>query len=197
MKWVVLAIVLFVIGYTLVMIFFRKPGQAHQPYDDAKQRAKTARLVAAGYQQVLLSAERPADPAPSKIVIGHTKANVTAASGGIDSELAIALAERPLMAESITQVTATADSDAKEPYRVLFSATLRDHKRMISGGVLFRRANQLYLLPIFEPIQGQLLARTKETTVILTVPAGVIPPGKYQTTLIGENSSRRWDISLK
>jgi len=43
MKWVVVAIVVFVAGYTVVNLLFRKPGRAYRPYQDAQDRA--TRLV--------------------------------------------------------------------------------------------------------------------------------------------------------
>jgi len=58
MKWIVVAIVIFVIGYTIVNVFFRKAGRAYRPYQDAQDRATTARLVAAGWQKIPVDIRR-------------------------------------------------------------------------------------------------------------------------------------------
>lgn len=197
MKWVVLSIVLFIAGYTVVMVFFRKPGPAHKPYEDAANRATVSRLLAAGFQRIPIAAERPADPSSSRILEGSPRANVATVAGGLDPDLDFALAEKPLLAESFQQVTAAASTGNAEPYRVLFTASLKDHKRVISGGMLLRKEGQLFLLPVFEPLRGELLARTKETTVVLTIPAGTLKPGRYTTVLVGEKSSRRWELSIR
>ena len=60
MKWIVLAIVLFLVPYTFITLHFRKPGPGYLPYQDSKQRATLAKV---GYQRITLSVDRPADPA--------------------------------------------------------------------------------------------------------------------------------------
>lgn len=197
MKWVVLSIVLFIAGYTIVMFLYRKPGPAYRPYQDATNRATVSRLLAAGFQRGSLAAERPADPSTSKILEGRSPAAISAAPGGLDPDLEFALAEKPMLAEAIRQVTAAGASYYSAPYRVLFTASLKDHKRVISGGQFFKKEDQLFLLPEFEPIRGELLARTKETTAVLTIPAGTLKPGVYQTTLVAEKGSRCWRLTVK
>src|SRR5438105_3708911 len=54
MKWIALAILLFIVPYTYLTLHFRKPGKAFEPYADLSKRANTARLLSAGYQRIPL-----------------------------------------------------------------------------------------------------------------------------------------------
>ena len=196
MKWVVLAIVLGLAGYTYLTLRYRKPGPAFQPYQDAVNRTTVSRLLSSGYQRIALAVERPADPQRTSVVLGGY-ASATTASSGLPPELDHALVGKPLLAETITAVTAAAEVTAAQPYRIQFSATLADHKRVISEAHLFRKNDSLVIVPVFEQIEGGLQARWLETTVLLTVPGGALPPGHYTTTLVGAHASRTWPLLVK
>src|SRR5258708_35600170 len=103
MKWIVVAIVIFVVGYTIVNVYFRKKGQAYRPYQDAQDRATTARLLAAGWQKVPVDSrrpiEKPADDNP---------AAVTRAAVGLGPDLTGNFAEQPKLLATIDRVVAPA-----------------------------------------------------------------------------------------
>src|SRR5262245_25725972 len=52
MKWVVVAILLLIVPYTIITLKYRKAGPAYEPYEDLKNRANVSRLLAAGYQRI-------------------------------------------------------------------------------------------------------------------------------------------------
>jgi hypothetical protein len=193
MKWVVLAIVLGLAGYTYLTLRYRKPGPAYRPYQDTVNRVTVSRLLSSGYQRIALAVERPADPQRTSVVLGGV-ANATTARSGLPPELDHALVEKPLLADTITSVTAGAEVSAALPYRIQFSATLADRKHVISEAHLFRKDDSLVILPVFEQIEGGLQARWLETTVLLTVPGNALPPGHYTATLIGSRGSRTWPL---
>ena len=56
-----LAILAVVVPYTWLTLAYRKPGPAFQPYEDLRRQANVKRLLAAGYQRISLTAQRPAD----------------------------------------------------------------------------------------------------------------------------------------
>jgi hypothetical protein len=197
MKWVVLAILLFVVGYTVVMIRYRKPGQAYRPHADGLNRATVSRLLAVGYQRGQFVAERPVDPSAGSVLGGAPKAKIDYWPGGLGSELKFALAETPMMAESVGAVTASAEAEAIFPYKILCTISIADHKRVITGGQWFRKEDQLLLLPTFERVQGELMTRTKESPTVLTIPAGAFPPGRHDVILIGEKGSKRWSVTFR
>jgi hypothetical protein len=196
MKWVVLTIILGLAAYTYLTLHFRKPGPAFQPYQDAVNRTTVSRLLSSGYQRIALTVERPADPQRTSVILGGF-ANATTASSGLPPELDQALVGKPLLAETITAVTAAAEVTAAQPYRIQFSATLADNKHVISEAHLFRKNDSLVILPVFEQIEGGLQARWLETAVLLTVPAGALPPGRYTATLVGAHGSRTWPLLVK
>jgi hypothetical protein len=198
MKWVALAIVLMIAIYTFLTLYFRKPGPPHRPYQEAVDRANTTRLLASGYQRIALAVERPAGPRRTDVVpAGRAAASAQAAVGGLPPELASALVEPPLLAETIATLEAGAETGANLPYRVQFSATLADRKRVIAEALLFRKGDTLTLVPVFERIAGGLQARWQETTGLLTVPAGTLPPGRYTATLVGARGSRTWTLTVR
>ncbi|MBI5381043.1 MAG: hypothetical protein HZA31_04010 [Opitutae bacterium] len=197
MKWVALAIVIFALGYTQVMLRYRKPGPAHEPYKDAVNRATVSRLLNSGYQRVALAVERPADPLHPGVVRHGALAATRAIPGGLPPALAQSLVEKPLLAEAITDVTAETQATPAVPYRIQFSATLADHKRVIAEAHLLRRDDTLVILPVFEKISGALQSRWNETTVLLTLPTGALPAGRYTATLVGTATSRTWTLEVK
>jgi hypothetical protein len=196
MKWVILAIVLGLAGYTYLTLRYRKPGPAYRPYQDTVNRVTVSRLLSSGYQRIALAVERPADTQRTSVVLGGF-ASATTARSGLPPELDRALVEKPLLAETITAVTAAAEISAVQPYRIQFSATLADHKRVISEAHLFRKKDSLVIVPVFAQIEGGLQARWLETTVLLTVPGTALPPGHYTATLIGAKGSRTWPLLVR
>jgi len=196
MKWVVLAIVLGLAGYTYLTLRYRKLGPAYRPYQDTVNRVTVSRLLSSGYQRIALAVERPADPQRTSVVLGGF-ATATTARSGLPPELDRALVEKPLLAETITSVTAGAEVSAVQPYRIQFSATLADRKHVISEAHLFRQDDSLVILPVFEKIEGELQARWLETTVLLTVPGSALPPGRYTVTLVGARGSRTWSLLVQ
>jgi hypothetical protein len=191
MKWIVLAIVLCLGSYTFLTLRYRKPGPAFRPYEDLKNRANVSRLLAAGYRRVSLPAERPADP-----MRPMPTAPVASTAGGLPSPLAATLVEPPVLPSSIERVAAPATIGTHEPYVVRFSCTLPDHRRQPASADLYIKGDQLVIAPDFEKIPGELLARTDDSIIQLTVPAGTLPPGRYRVTLVGQQSSRAWTLQV-
>jgi len=197
MKWVILAIALFIVGYTLVMLKYRKPNAPYRPYQDNVDRATVTRLLAAGYQRSTLPVVRPADPSKALVLGGGSAANVQGVFGGLPSELDYALVEKPLLAESYATCTAPAVIAAGQDYGILFNAQLPDNDRVISEVMVFRKEQDLLLIPLLEKLGGKLQARWRETTVLLQLPGTQFPAGKYHVVLIGSKNSRAWDFSVR
>jgi hypothetical protein len=83
-----------------------------------------------------------------------------------------------------------------QQYRIQFTCTLPDNSEQPAGGQLYLREGELVVVPLFEKLDGGLLARSRESTILLTVPAGAIKPGRYEVTLIGAQTSRRWTLQV-
>lgn len=192
MKWVVLAIVLVIVPYTFITLHYRKPGRAFEPYHDMKDRANTLRLLSAGFQRVTLEADRPADPARSL-----PSAPLFPAPGGLPAALDATLVEKPLLPDQILSVRAAATAGAAKPYPVELTCSLTDNKRQLGGAQLYVRSEEIVIVPAFEALAGGLLARTRESDIRLTVPAGTLKPGRYHVTLVGARVSKAWQLDVK
>jgi hypothetical protein len=191
MKWVVLAIILFLVPYTFITLKFRKPNPPFQPYEDMKKRANVVRLLEAGYQRIPLPAQRPSDPSGARPITTST------APGGLPSELRSALVEDLLLPAEIVNVAAATSGTATAPYLVRFSCTLPDDKRQLAGADLYAKGDQLVIAPVFERLSGALATRTRDNVVLVTVPAGALKPGQYRVTLAAQRTSRSWPLQLK
>ena len=192
MKWIVLAIVLAVVPYTIVTLRYRKEGPAFQPYEDLKNRANVARLVAAGYQRIALTAQQPADGPRTA-----GGAAVTTAAGGVPADLRSTLVEAPQLPTEIVGVSAAPAANTLQPYSIQFTCNLPNDQQQLGGAEMYVKGDEIVLVPTFERIDGELRRRSAQTVVLLTIPAGAVKPGQYTMTLVGERSSRSWPLEVR
>ena len=52
------------------------------------------------------------------------------------------------------------------------------------------------IVPEFERLGGELLARSRDSIVLLTVPGGTFKPGRYQVVLAGSRTSSAWTLQV-
>lgn len=192
MKWIILAILLAIVPYTIVTLKYRKEGPAFRPYEDMKNRANVSRLLAAGYQRIALPAHRPADGtrAPGG-------AAITTAPGGVPAELRSTLVEPPLLPSEIVGVAAAPTGNQLHDYTIHFSSVLPSDQQHLGGAELYVRGEALVLVPTFERIDGNLLTRSRQADVLVTIPAGALKPGNYTLTLVAEKASRTWPLEIR
>lgn len=191
MKWIALAILLVIVPYTFLTLYYRKPGPAYRPYQDAQDRANVVRLLSAGYQRITLAAQRPADP-----VRGAVAAPTSTALGGLPASLVSTLVQKPLLPADILAVTAAPSVSAQQPYAIQFTCTLPDNKQQLAGAELYVKDAEIVITPDFELLTGGLLARSRDSVILLTLPAGSLKAGTYRVTLAGQHSSRAWTLQV-
>jgi len=196
MKWIVLSIVLFIGVYTFITLHFRKPGTAYQPYFESKVRATVQRLEQAGYQRIAASVSTPADPQRSAATLGHNVAAIKPTISGLFGELAQSFAEKPTLPDSIASVTAPASANVLMPYSFQFTCTLPDKKYIVADTYVCLKDDEIAIVTNLEPISGGLLSRSRESTLMLTLPPGTLKPGDYRVTLIGAQNSRQWTLQV-
>ena len=191
MKWIVLAIVLFVPVYTWLTLHYRRPGPAFRPYQDMRDRADVVRLLRAGYQRVAIEALRPAELIPQAAFA------TSPAPGGLPEELRKTLVESPLLPLEIESVSATPTAVSAIEYPIGMTYTLPDNNRQLSGAHLYEREGEIVIVADFERLDGGLLARTREDSALLTVPPGALRPGAYRVIVVGERASREWTLRVR
>jgi hypothetical protein len=190
--WIIIAIVAAIIPYTYVRLHFRKPTNGYQPYHDFRDRVNTQRLLSAGFQRIPLESERPAE--------GLSKtgsAVIAAAPGGLPPALDETLVAKPVLPNAFSSVNAVASASVMFAYAVDFTCTLNDNKQDLSDVYLYAREGQLYIIPSFERLAGDLLSRNRELGLRVKVPAGALKPGSYTVTLVGAQASKTWSLQLK
>jgi hypothetical protein len=196
LRWVVGAIVLFVGAYTFLRLHYGKRGKPFEPYHDLGERAATQRLAGLGYQRIPVDLERPAEPLAAARLT-PVAAEVIGAFGGLPAELAAALADKPALPAAITGVMAPRETATAATYALQFTCAQPDYKTQINAVLLLRKDRQLFLLPNFGKIPGQLLARSKETVIFARFSTQSLPPGRYSVTLCGGRASKSWGFTVK
>lgn len=197
MKWIVLSILAFIVLYTLIMVKFRKPGPSYEPYQDTVDRVTVERLLSSGYQRFNASVQVPADSVRSLVLGASRPARIHAAPGGIPSEINVDLIQKPTLAESIDSVLAAQSGRTRGTYRILFTATLPDHRHAATSATVFRRGNKLTILPNWDPVGGRLETRWRSSVVLVDVPTDSLPAGTYDVSIVGGHTSRAWTLDLR
>jgi hypothetical protein len=193
MKWVVAAIVVFVAGYTAVNLYFRKPGQAYRPYQDAQDRATTARLLAAGWHKSPVDFRCPVE----KPAVDNPAA-VNRAALGLGPDLTPNFAEPPKLLASIDRVVAPTSVNRGEEYSAYFTASLTTQKATLGDVTLYRHGNELVFVPTSEALPGkELMSRWNDSTYCLYVSTADLPPGKYEARLVAKGPAAAWSFTVK
>lgn len=190
LKWIVLAIVLFVIAYTYLTLHFRRPGHAYEPYAEMKQRANTGRLLAAGYQRVQLPVDQPS------VATGKTN-NAYPAPGGLPAALKATIVSYPLLPDDVVGVHAPDAITAGEPCEIVFRCVAPDDRQQLGDVELYVKGDEIVMTPDYDRLSGGLQSRTRDTLAIVTIPAHTLKPGSYRVTLVGEHASRAWRLQVQ
>jgi hypothetical protein len=194
MKWVAVAIVVFVVGYTVVNFYFRKPGRAYRPYQDAQDRATTARLLAAGWQKMPADARRPVE----KPATDDVPAAVTRAAAGLGPDLTPDFAEPPKLLTSIDSVVAPSSVAHGADYGAYFTASISNQKAQVGDLALYRRGTELVLIPSTEPLPGKdLMSRWSDSTYCVNFSTANLPPGRYQVRIVAQGPALAWSFTVK
>ncbi len=194
MKWIVAAILVFAAGYTAVNFYFRKPGPAYRPYQDAQDRATTSRLLAAGWSKLPVDDRRPAEKPPA----GEASAPVTRGAVGLGLDLDPNFAEKPKLPGSIDRVTAPATVSAGADYTLYFTVGLANPKAQVGDVSLYRRGHDVVLVPNLEPLPGQeLMNRWKDDEHAATFSTASLPPGRYTARIVANGPCATWSFVVQ
>ena len=192
MKWVVLVIAIFIVGYTVINLRYRKPGKGHEPAAEMKQRVTAARLKEAGWVAVPSHSRRPAEK------ISGNDAVISRGSVGLGLDFNTTLVDKPELLRSIDLVSAPEVVAAGTDYTVCFTGSISDLKLQLGEIQLYRRGNELVLLPVTEHLPGkELYSRWKDANYCLTFPTDGLPPGTYEASIFAQGPAAKWSFRIK
>lgn len=191
MGWVAASILVFIVGYTFVTLHFRKANKAYEPYHDLKERAQVHKLLEAGYQRIVIPADQPTEPAAPS-----APAATQVLAGGLPAGLRGNLFDAPRLPQGYRHVRAPAEANQLMPYPILFDSTQADNHQQLGGASIYVRDRSIVIVPEYEALDGELLARRRDNLVRLTIPAGSLRPGRYEVTLAGAESSCGWTLQV-
>ena len=194
MKWIVAAIVIFIAGYTVVNLYFRKPGRAYRPYQDSQDRATTARLVAAGWQKITVDTRRPAEKASAT----ESPATVTRDYVGVGADLDGKFAEKPKLLATIDKVVSPNAVDHGKDYSLYFTGSLTELKEQVGDLNLYRKGNELVLIPSIEPLPGkELMSRWNDSNYWISFPTANLSPGRYEMRIVANGPAAVWSFVVR
>jgi len=192
MKWVAVTIGVFIVGYTLVNLFYRKAGRGHLPYEEASRRVTVARLQQAGWERMPVATRRPVEKATS------ADASVSRGGFGLGLELDACFAERPPLLASIDNVAAPAVVARGADYTAYITGSVPDLQLELGEIQLFRHGNELVLVPVVEHLPGQqLLSRWRDSSYCASFSTQALPPGRYQVRVVANGPAAIWSMTVQ
>lgn len=194
MRWIVLAILLTLVPYTWISLHYRKQARPFEPYNDLKQRANVHRLLAAGFNRIPLSADRPAD---APLASPAAQASPMPAPAGIPAVLKDALVDVPNLPDAILSAKAAASASTLLPYVMELECSLSNLNLGLASSYLYLKGSDLCILTDFETFAGDLRSRSRNLALRLTAPAGSIPAGEYRVIASGARESVQWRLTVK
>ena len=194
MKWIIVAIVIFVVGYTAVNFFYRKKGPAYRPYQDAQDRATTARLLAGGWHKIPIETRRPME----KPDLDGATATISHEIAGLGPDLEAKFAEKPRLLSSIDRVTAPASVAHGATCEVYFTATISKLNAQVGDLALYQHDHELVLVPSIENLPGKaLLSRWNDSTYYVSFSTANLAPGKYTMRIAAMAPAATWKFEVR
>jgi hypothetical protein len=191
MRWIVVAIIAFIVPYTYLTLRYRKPT-SFDPYEDARERKHIASV---GYTRYSVPVSRVTETSHLSI---EASAPVAAVPGGLPLDLATELIRKPRLAASIEDVRAAQSADAQHDYLVRFHCSLPapTDSWSLAGAHVYRKDHGLFVVVDFAPLADGLSQRVAVDRLEVPLPIASIDPGAYQVTLIGKRTSRAWTLQV-
>jgi hypothetical protein len=190
MKWVALVTVLGIAVYTWLTLEFRKPGKPAEPWTDNRARAEIAVLAEAGWTKSEVSFE-------AVVEFPTSRGNVSlGAPMPVVSLLRDATLDPWHLPIEVTASMAPAEWSAGQPYTAYLKLDLDTDRMQIGGFTVFRKNTHLILVPRWERVPGDLIARSRTASGRLLFAAGDVPPGEYTVTVVAIKSCATWRLTV-
>lgn len=193
MKWVVLAIVVFIAAYTFVNLRYRKAGPGRRPYEETSRHVTTVRLQDAGWEHLPVEVRRPIEKPPAGLPTAVQRGAL-----GLGLDLDACFADRPTLMSSIDAVAAPAAVARGEECIAWITATLPDQQLQLGDLQLLHHGTDLVLVPTLEVLPGRaLLSRWKDNTYVASFSTAGLAPGTYRVRVVAHGPAAAWNLVVK
>ena len=188
---IALAIVVCLAGYTYLRLAYAKPGKAHEPFADNRQRIESATLKAAGWEWTEATYEALVDLPEPEVAI-----RALPVRPAIAEELRLRSTENWNLPIEYTAISAAGQTTTGTDYAVHFQVELDQARAHIVSFDLYRKGADLLVLPRWEPYPPELTPRRPKGGGRLTVSTGTLPTGHYRVTLLALKQSSQWELEV-
>jgi hypothetical protein len=192
MKWIALAIVVFIVPYTWLTLRYRKPEPAYEPAAEAERRAAEAakwQKLDARFELVADGADAPPATGPAAIILN--------APARLPEGLRDALGSVPALPAEITAVDALPGNAAGVACVINFTCALAAADTRLIGAAVFGEGGQLVVLPLTAPMPDGTRARSADVAARVTLPVGALKPGRYTVTIAASSRAKQWTLEVK
>lgn len=190
MKWVALVTVVGIAIYTWLTLQFRKPGPPSEPWSDQRARAELAVLAEAGWAKSEVPFEAVIEFPASR---GNVSIGPAMPVVGLLRDMTLDPWHLPI---EVTASMAPAEWSAGQPYTAYLKLELDTDRMQIGGFTVFRKNAHLILVPRWERVPGDLIARSRTASGRLLFAAGDVPPGEYTVTVVAIKSCATWRLAV-
>ena len=191
MKWIVVVVLTGIAVYTWLTLAFRKPGPPNEPWTDQRARAEKAMLAGAGWSTL----DVPFEPV---VELPESRGNVRlAAPMPIVSLLRDQTLDPWHLPIEVSGSMAPAEWAAGRPYTAYLKLDLDTDRMQIGGFTTFRKGSHLILVPRWERVPGDLVARTRTAQGRLLFNPGDVPPGSYTVTVVAIKACAQWPLEVR
>jgi hypothetical protein len=191
MKWVALVIVVGIALYTWISLAFRKPGPPNEPWIDQRARAEVGVLAEAGWSK----SEVPFEPV---VEFPASRGNVSLGQAMPIVDLLRQTTLDPWhLPIEVTGSMAPTEWSAGQPYTAYLKLALDTDRMQIGGFTVFRKGAHVILVPRWERVPGDLIARSRTAGGRLLFNPGEVPPGEYTVTVVAIKSCATWRLSVR
>jgi hypothetical protein len=130
--------------------------------------------------------------------VDDTPAAITRAAAGLGSDLKPNFAEQPKLVDTIDRVVAPAGVAHGSDYSAYFIVSVPSQKAQLGDLNLFRKGNDLVLIPSTEPLPGKgLMNRWSDSTYCVNFSTAQLPPGRYQIRLVAKGPAAAWSFTVR
>lgn len=200
MKWIVLAIVVYIAGYTFINVAYRKPaGSAHEPAVETRERAlRTVQTTMNGWSRVACELAETVPSSDAEPAVVTAKPLPTPLDRHLPPDLPMIMPGEPALHPAQFSVTAPARLAVADPLRVRLEFP-GDATVPAFGEILaYFKGNHLYLFiqdrrhvaPDTQPVPAA-------SPLVLVLPPATLTAGTWQASAFTASQAFDWSFTVE